>query len=158
MCMASMMSGNTPMTDTSTGQTFRAPRGLMSVQFAKDPDKVAEFRKQGALGDVFGYDPYMTKLVAQTEGKEWNASDPYGLYAEKAAADQAKLEASPAYKGSTTVSTISNAQAATQKPSTNLRTPQRVRPIRSSLKTSYGTKQIPTSSSLSGGMGLNVPN
>jgi len=158
MCMGQMAMGTGPMTDTSTGETFSAPKGLMSVMFAKDPSKVAEFREQGKLGDAFGYDPYMTKLVAKTEGKEWNASDPYGLYAEKAAADQAKLEASPAYKGSTTISTISNAQAATQQPSTNTRTPQRVRPIRSSLKTSYGTKQIPTSSSLSGGMGLNVPN
>ena len=54
--------------------------------------------------------------------------------------------------------TISTTQGKASTPSTNLRTPQRVRPIRSSLKTSYGTKQIPTSSSLTSGMGLNVPN
>jgi hypothetical protein len=71
---------------------------------AKNPGQVAKFRAENKLGDVFGYDPYMTKLVAKTEGREWNASDPYGLYAEKAAADKAKFEASPAFRGSTTVS------------------------------------------------------
>jgi hypothetical protein len=148
-----------PMSLTnSSGQNFYSPTGIIGAKMAENPGQVAKFRSENKLGDVFGYDPYMTKLVAKTEGRDWDASDPYGLYAEKAAADQAKLEASPAYKGSTTVSTISNAQAATQQPSTNTRTPQRVRPIRSSLKTSYGTKQIPTSSSLSSGMGLNVPN
>lgn len=146
------------VTDSNTGESFYSPSGFIAPTMAKNSGQVAKLRAENKLGDAFGYDPYMTKLVAKTEGREWNASDPYGLYAEKAAADQAKLEASPAYTGSTTVSTISKAQAATQQPSTNTRTPQRVRPIRSSLKTSYGTKQIPTSSSLSSGMGLNVPN
>ena len=155
--MCTTMSGGY-VTDSNTGESFYSPGGFISPTMAKNPGQVAKFRAENKLGDVFGYDPYMTKLVAKTEGREWNASDPYGLYAEKAAADKAKFEASPAFRGSTTVSTIAEAQAAARQPSTNTRTPQRVRPIRSSLKTTSGVKQIPTTSSLSGGMGLNVPN
>lgn len=148
MCMTQGMAQPMNLTNSS-GQSFHSPTGIIGAKMAENPGQVAKFRAENKLGSMFGYDPYMTKLVAKTEGREWDASDPYGLNPKPTPA---------ATQGSTAVTTISTAQAATQQPSTNTRTPQRVRPIRSSLKTTSGVKQIPTASSLSGGMGLNVPN
>jgi len=136
------------------------------VRSVYDEKGSAGFEKQfgaydGGPNNPFGGAAYRT--LAKQQGREF---DPKDLYGERAAASarEAKLNSRIAALESqqhsrAQLGTISTSQAASVKtPSTNTRTPQRVRPIRTSLKTTYGVKQIPTASSLSGGMGLNVPN
>ena len=162
MCMMGGLAG--PGYVSQNGQSFYSPSGLLGASLAKDPTAVKSARDQGRLESMFGTDPYMAKMVARTENRMYDPADPYGLRAEKEAATSGRIDAlenqlQQQQQSRAQLGTIStNQTASTKTPSTNTRTPQRVRPIRSSLRTSYGTKQIPTSSSLSGGMGLNVPN
>ena len=158
MCMLT-----TPGYVSQNGQSFYSPSGLLGTSLAKDPTAVKSARDQGRLESIFGTDPYMAKMVARTENRMYDPADPYGLRAEKEAATSSRIGALESQlqqqQNQSKLGTISTSQAASVKtPSTNTRTPQRVRPIRSSLKTTSGVKQIPTASSLSGGMGLNVPN
>lgn len=152
----------------------RSVQSFMNFASISDPSYVRSvYDKEGSSGferrfgaydggpqNPFGGAAY--RQLAKTQGR---AFDPSDLYGEKAAAAAKEaqlnqrlsaLEQMQTSRGQ--LGTISTTQGKASTPSTNLRTPQRVRPIRSSLKTSYGTKQIPTASSLTGGMGLNVPN
>jgi len=152
----------------------RSARGFMNMAAISDPSYVRSvYDKEGAQGFERKFGAYdggpqnplggaAYRQLAKTQGREFDPSD---LYGEKAAASAREAELNSRIaaleKGQASraqLGTIATTQAKAYTPSTNTRTPQRVRPIRSSLRTSYGTKQIPTSSSLSGGMGLNVPN
>ncbi len=165
MCMPGLAS---PGYISQGGQTFYSPGGVLGASLAKDPTAVKSAREQGRLESLFGTDPYMAQMVARTENRMYDPADPYGLRAEKEAArDRAFDEKVSAFEqrqqnyeqNRARLGTITTSQGATVKPaSTATRTPQRVRPIRSSLRTTSGVKQIPTASSLSSGMGLNVPN
>jgi len=145
--------------------SFSALSDPSYAQSVYDKEGSAGFEKKfgaydGGPQNPFGGAAY--RQLAKTQNREFDPSD---LYGEKAAASAREAELNSRIaaleKGQTSraqLGTISTTQSKAYTPSTNTRTPQRVRPIRSSLRTSYGTKQIPTSSSLSGGMGLNVPN
>ena len=136
------------------------------VRSVYDKEGTAGFERKfgaydGGPNNPFGGSAY--RQLAKSQGREF---DPKDLYGEKAAATakEAALNERLAalervQQSRAQLGTISTSQAASVKtPSTNTRTPQRVRPIRTSMKTTSGVKQIPTASSLSGGMGLNVPN
>jgi hypothetical protein len=173
MCMANP--GLASAAADNMGPRNRTAANLLQRSVATNPSYVRSVydeggsagfeRKFGAYHDnsnnPWGKAAYQT--LAKQQGREF---DPKDLYGEKAAATAkeaalneriAALESQQQSRAQ--LGTISTSQAASVKtPSTNTRTPQRVRPIRSSLKTTSGVKQIPTASSLSGGMGLNVPN
>lgn len=141
---------------------------LEGMQSATKLEDINKIRSEGRMKEVFGDNPLLLKKVAQTEGREYSADDPYGnIYAATSKERQALEQRIADFdkrqqtyeQNRAKLGTISTTQSAAVKtPSTATRTPVRVQPIRSSLKTSYGTKQIPTASSLSSGTGLNVPN
>ena len=156
------------------GPRNRGAQSFLQMSAAANPSYVRSvYDKEGSAGFERKFGAYdggpqnplggaAYRTLAKQQGREF---DPKDLYGEKAAASAreaelnqriAALEQGQASRAQ--LGTIATTQAKAYTPSTNTRTPQRVRPIRSSLRTSYGTKQIPTSSSLSGGMGLNVPN
>lgn len=131
-----------------------------------NPEFVAQTRREGKMQQTFGDNPFVLKSVAKTEGREYDPNDPYGNISTTFAKRESALNQRIAdfenrqqqyEQGRAQLGTITQTQAEVKTPSTATRTPQRVRPIRSSLTTTSGVKQIPTSTSLSGGSGLNVP-
>ena len=162
MCLATSNPGQYNPNSIFSGTT------LQGIGAAGSQESINKIRSEGRMQDVFGSNPMVLKRVATTEGREFDPNDPYGsvYYAtakQRQALDQkiADFESRQQQyeQNRAQLGTISTGQAATVKtPSTATRTPVQVRPIRSSLKTTAGVKQIPTSSSLSSGMGLNVPN
>ena len=153
----------------------RSIQSFMNFASISDPSYVRSvYDKEGSSGferrfgaydggpqNPFGGAAY--RQLAKTQGREFDPSDLYGEKAAASAKEAALNERLSALEkqqnNRARLGTITTSQGATVKPaSTATRTPQRVRPIRSSLKTTSGVKQIPTASSLSSGMGLNVPN
>ncbi len=180
MCMVPMATQlpNSPgmqAMQSSRPANARAANMFLGGIGAADPSYVRSvYDKEGSSGferrfgaydggpqNPFGGAAYRT--LAKQQGREFDPSDLYGEKAAASAKEAALNERLSALEkqqnNRARLGTITTSQGATVKPaSTATRTPQRVRPIRSSLRTTSGVKQIPTASSLSSGMGLNVPN
>ena len=80
MCMMRPMTG----TRNSDGTQMYLPAGIATLGLMKDKKGVADFRQrhgdnEAAYAAMFGYDENVTKTLAQTEGREWDRYDPFGL-------------------------------------------------------------------------------
>jgi hypothetical protein len=160
MCIPASNPGQYNPNSIFSGTTYSGMLG------AGNPEFVAKARNEGQMQQVFGSNPFVLRSVAKTEGREFDPNDPYGsvYYAtakQRQALDQKiadfdkrqqQYEQSRAKLG-----TITETQAAVKTPSTAVRTPVQARPVRTSLKTSYGIREVPTSSTLGSSTGLNVP-
>ena len=150
-----------PMTGTrnSDGTQMYLPAGIATLGLMKDKKGVADFRQrhgdnEAAYAAMFGYDENVTKTLAQTEGREWDRYDPFGL---KKPPTEAELKGTvtvtePTSTGTNPAAVQNTGQAAKNAGPSKLRMPQRkssspIKPI----------KQAATGTSLSGAGGLNVP-
>lgn len=160
MCLAARNPGPYNPSSIFSGTT------LQGIRAAESQESINKIRSEGRMQDVFGSNPMVLKRVATTEGREFDPNDPYGnvYYAtdkQRQALDQkiADFESrQQQYEQSRAkLGTITETQAAVKTPSTAVRTPVQARPVRTSLRTSYGIRQVPTSSTLGSSTGLNVP-
>jgi len=152
----------------------RSVQSFMNFASISDPSYVRSvYDKEGSSGfertfgaydggpqNPFGGAAY--RQLAKTQGREFDPSDLYGEKAAAAAKEaqlNQRLSALEQMQNSASkLGTISVTQNKAKQASTVNKTPVQKGPKLTSIKTSYGTKQIPTSSSLTSGMGLNVPN
>jgi len=179
MCLPPAGTGSQAMSAMRSAKPADARRaqGFMNMAAISDPSYVRSvYDKEGSSGfertfgaydggpqNPFGGAAY--RQLAKTQNREFDPSDLYGEKAAATAKEAALNERLAAIerqqadynRNRARLGTISTGQTAKVKtPSTANRTPVRLKPIRTSLKTSYGTKQIP--SAMSSKAGVNVPN